>query len=136
MEKKTPTTTYSSRRRIDGVTPKEIHERVLLGLKSMGSSGRKMCEDLNYSSSVLWNMSNYYPSIQVVIDIANYLGCTINWLLTGENTDKHNEDDLYLMVTPEEKEVVSHYMELEEEDRNAVAAVINAIYSKKSTVAN
>ncbi len=60
-----------------------FYNNILSMLKIKKTSGRKFCSDLNYSKDNLlrWK-SGTTPSIQTLIEISNYLDCSIDELLS------------------------------------------------------
>ena len=65
---------------------KEFVERINLSLKSRKIPKKKFYEDLHLSnnSSTNWSNRGTVPAADVVLRIADYLGVSYRWLLTGE----------------------------------------------------
>jgi transcriptional regulator with XRE-family HTH domain len=62
-----------------------------------------------------WKTRNSIPAGDVLLGIADYLGVSMRWLLTGE-------DDSGL--ASDERDLVSSYRRLDERDRQEIIAII------------
>lgn len=68
-----------------------------------------------------WKTRDAAPKAQELYDIANYLGVSTDWLITGKEADGLSE---------EEADLVRKYRTLDARDRNAVAVLLNALCGK------
>lgn len=74
-------------------------DRINLSLKSRHISKGKFYEDLGLAnnSSTNWNKRGTIPSADVVLKIADYLGVSVRYLVTGEDEEG---------LSPREKELL------------------------------
>ena len=82
------------------------------------STGLKaLIVDLGYKTSTVysWGENDSVPKAIDLLKIADYLGVSIRWLLTGEDE---------VGLAPEERELVDCYRRLDDRDRTEVFGII------------
>lgn len=67
--------------------PTVIYARVTKFLKDRGESGVRMCTNIGITPHSYWNLKYYTPSAVTLYQIANYLGTTVEYLITGETPE-------------------------------------------------
>ena len=105
-----------------GYTMKQLHE--ITGL----STGNISCLENNH----------YAPSVSALVPLKEALGCSIDWLLSGEDIQKSEsglQDDECQLCDEEtntqmERELVSMFRILNEHDRDNVFDFVTMLYEK------
>jgi len=69
-----------------------------------------------------WKTRDAAPKAQEVYDIAEYLGVSTDWLLTGKEANG---------ISPEEAEILRKYKSLEPCDQNAVNVLLEGLYRQE-----
>lgn len=68
------------------------------------------------------------PSADAVVKVAKYLGVSVEWLITGKETDNQKE----INISNEEMKLVKIFRNLNEADKNAVLTLATALESQYS----
>lgn len=75
-------------------------ERILKLIERSGLSDAALCQELSFANGTIgkWRSGKQKPSLDAVAKIANYFHVSIDYLVTGAETDKryppyHNEED-------------------------------------------
>lgn len=100
------------------MTGKEFTERIDFVLKSRNQTRKAISLDLGISSSTIssWAASRgSIPNVNVAYQIANYLGVSVEWLITGHDPDGLTESD---------RELLNMYHLLDERDKEDVRGII------------
>ncbi len=77
-----------------------ILDRVKEECKKKGVSVRKMASDLGMSYNSLYKWKESVPDSSSVLKVANYLGCSSDYLLTGKDGDVKKYSDDVLKILP------------------------------------
>lgn len=72
------------------------------------------------------NIREYMPSADVAIKIANALGVSVEYLVTGEDIRKKK-----IYIEPEIRTLVQNFKQLNAEDRKMILAIIQLYKNKK-----
>lgn len=70
------------------------------------------------------------PSAEAAYKVAQYLGVTVEWLVTGENKNPINELKTY---TEQERELINIFRNLDDRDKNAVITLAQSLESQYSS---
>lgn len=85
-------------------------ERIKELAKKQGKSLNKVEEELGYGRNVLYRLKSSNPSAERLLEIANYFGVSVDYLL-GRTDNPHNAesedeyDDLVMMFRKNEMEI-------------------------------
>lgn len=80
---------------------KRIKEKCIL----KGITIAKLEKNLNYGNGTIRKWGKNSPSIEKIIEVAEVLEVSIEWLITGKDPDD---------LTPEERELIEHYRSMNE----------------------
>jgi len=72
------------------------------------------------------NIREYMPSADVAVKIANALGVSVEYLVTGEDIRKKK-----IYIEPEIRTLVQNFKQLNAEDRKMILAIIQLYKNKK-----
>lgn len=109
------------------MTGKEFSDRIDLCLSKRNQTRKVLTQDLGIPSSTMsgWSASKQtIPRADMVEQIANYLGVSTDWLITGRNPEG---------ITDEEAELLRRYRTLDARDKSVVTVLLNALASKEKT---
>ena len=92
------------------INASDFVKRIDIILKERNEKRLSLAEHCGFSlqSITEWSRRNSMPSADKVYTIANYLGVSIEWLLTG--TEKEG-------LTPKQRELIRNYETLSERDK-------------------
>jgi len=85
--------------------------------------------NLNKNSITNWDTRGTIPAADVVLRIADFLGVSIRWLLTGEDESGYNLD---------ERNVITKYRHLDDQGQYEIKLLLDAkltVLEKKQTTA-
>lgn len=73
-----------------------IGERVLVLLKQQGKKQRELAASIGAGESTVsqWKDRNRNPSSEMILPICEFLGCSVSYLLTGEESSQPVMSDL------------------------------------------
>lgn len=108
----------------------EIAQVIELLRKSKGIKQNKMLEDCNLSKNTLANMKTFFPSLETLIKIADYLDCSIDYLLG--RTNQINFDTNSSAVNFKEQEVIDIYRHLIPSQQESVLNYLQFLLSQSS----
>ena len=90
------------------IDDKNFGNRLTECMKIAGYTNSKLTEELNLSKNAVGNYkNNQIPNATILYNISQLLGTTVEYLLTGKNSDE--------TITEEEKQIINAY-------RNATSA--------------
>lgn len=103
----------------------DIVQRIDALLKERNEKRLSLAEHCGFSLHAItdWSKRGSVPSADKAVAIANYLGVSIEWLLTG--TEKEG-------LTPKQRELIRNYDTLSERDRKTVDNLIATLLSDDS----
>lgn len=78
--------------------------------KNNGVAISKMCNDLSIGINTLSNMKTSFPKSDTLARIADYLGCSVDYLL-GRPADG---------ITAEERQLIEHFRALSDDDKKYI----------------
>lgn len=101
----------------------DIVERIDKSLIKKQKKRKDLYEKLNINTSAItdWRRRGTIPSGDVCVKIADFLGCDLRWLITGEKEDaglaeikKQTGDllDLWYKQTPSQQQVVLNLLQM------------------------
>ena len=104
-----------------------IVERIDTQLKKIGISKPELAVKAGIAKNTFanWAARKTIPPADIAITIADALGCSVRWLITGVS-DKQEE------YTFEEKEMIRKFREIDEQGRRYLEALLNTKPSDKS----
>ena len=76
----------------------DIYDRIDLKLRELDASRKKMCQDLSIPYSTL---TSFYQNrsgnmtLSTIKKIADYLGCSMDYLVNGEGNKSYNNNIMY-----------------------------------------
>lgn len=107
------------------INASDFVKRIDIILKERNEKRLSLAEHCGFSlqSITEWSRRNSMPSADKVYTIANYLGVSIEWLLTG--TEKEG-------LTPKQRELIRNYETLSERDKKIVDNLIATLLSDDS----
>lgn len=98
-------------------------ERLEQCLKSRNIANKKITEDLNLSKNAIGNYkSGQIPNASILYDISQYLGVTIEWLLSGKDINN---------ITQDEKEIINLYRDCDNTGKIAVQGLLKTLSRPK-----
>lgn len=101
-----------------------IAERIKTILDKHNISARKMLEDCDLNKNALFTMqSGNLPRIDTIIQIANYLDCSVDYLLGRET----QETSTHLLDT-DSQDLLEMFNALDAESQKQVLNYINSLY--------
>jgi transcriptional regulator with XRE-family HTH domain len=80
--------------------------------QALADNGRFRVENI-----AKWKTRNSIPAGDVLLGIADYLGVSMRWLLTGEDETG---------LTPDERDLLDYYRRLDDRDKKDVVVIIVA----------
>ena len=86
--------------------------------------------NINPQNISAWSIRGTIPAADIAIKIADYLGVSVRWLITGEEDKELSEED---------RKILSLWHELSEEDRKAIECMIEykvSAYQKNNVQAD
>jgi len=97
-----------------------FYSRMIARLSDKGVTQADMCRELSMSKSVCTHYRDgSIPSADVAVRIADYLGCTVEYLMTGKELDLDPESLSLLnrikALNPDLKTILLHNLESFEE---------------------
>lgn len=94
-------------------------------------SQRKMAKVLNISQGTYnnWENSNTQPSIEQLIQLAEFFGVSVDYLIG--NTDEFGTVVSSRPLTREEDKILSLYNNLDEQSKSAVAVILENLSDNK-----
>lgn len=109
----------------------EFVERIDCMLKKKNIKRVSMCEDIGIDTSIItaWNKRNTIPAADTTLKIADYLGVSARWLVTGE--EEKTQDSATL--SNEERRLLSDIADLTEEQRESVYMMIEGYKQKNAS---
>lgn len=107
------------------INASDFVKRIDIILKERNEKRLSLAEHCGFSlqSITEWSRRNSMPSADKVYTIANYLGVSIEWLLTGSEKEG---------LTPKQRELIRNYETLSERDRKTVDNLIASLLSDES----
>ena len=76
----------------------DIYDRIDLKLKELGANRKKMCSDLSIPYSTLTSFYQNHSgnmTLSTIKKIADYLGCSMDYLVNGEGNKSYNNNIMY-----------------------------------------
>lgn len=74
-----------------------IVERIQIKLKEKGLNIKKLERELNFGNGTIRRWDNSSPSCDKIEKVANYLNVSMDWIITGEEYNKLNEEERKLL---------------------------------------
>lgn len=76
------------------VTGKEIVDRIDFLCAGQCINRKQLALKIGIGSSTIstWAFRNSIPGADVALEIANYFGVSVEWLITGHNPEKHPKE--------------------------------------------
>ena len=107
----------------------DIVRRIDTLLRERNEKRLSLAEHCGFSLQALsdWSKRGSVPSADKAVAIANYLGVSIEWLLTGSEKEG---------LTPKQRELIRNYETLSERDRKIVDALIASLLSADNVPAD
>ena len=90
-----------------------ISQRIFFELKNKGKKQKELAEYTGISTSAIsaWNKNNTNPAAENLSTIADFLGVSLEYLITGkEKPDTNN-------LTENEKELLQHFQKLPDREQ-------------------
>lgn len=121
-------------------------DRINACLSSIGKSGAEMSRDLGLSNSIYsqWNTGKTRPSNKTLLKVANYLGVTVDYLLTGDNGESatkiekkkaHHVNDEPLIDLEKASDIkiqfIKRCMELSDAQISALSSALDAFIANQ-----
>ena len=117
-------------------------KRLKIALKSSGYTQSKITEELNLSKNAITNYVNgRLPKADILYDIAKTLNVSMEWLLTGsESESKFNDEKTsfnknLIELTEEEINIIRLYRKLSETDKIKVEGFLEINAAKEESSA-
>ena len=106
----------------------DIVQRIDALLKERNEKRLSLAEHCGFSLQSLsdWSKRGSVPSADKAVAIANYLGVSIEWLLTGSEKEG---------LTPKQRELIRNYETLSDRDKRAVDALIASLLTSENAPA-
>jgi transcriptional regulator with XRE-family HTH domain len=97
-------------------------ERIRAVLSDLKKKNREFCLSVGIANNALrtWEVRHTDPSAKVVLRIADYLGVSLRWLLTGEDEQPLSRD---------ERNLLAKYNWLTDDNRRIIQATMDAMIS-------
>jgi transcriptional regulator with XRE-family HTH domain len=97
----------------------DIVSRIDVELKRIGGKRAGLCRSVGVSSGSLsdWIRNGTIPDADIALKIAEYLGVSIHWLITGKDEQG---------LTLEERNLLAKYSRLDVRDRYEINALLDA----------
>ena len=107
----------------------DIVRRIDTLLRERNEKRLSLAEHCGFSLQALsdWSKRGSVPSADKAVAIANYLGVSIEWLLTGSEKEG---------LTPKQRELIRNYETLSERDRKIVDALIASLLTSENAPAD
>lgn len=109
------------------ISGEKIVERIDFCLKKNKQNRVAMCKVLDKNPNLIaaWKMRNSIPQADIALEIADYLGVSIRWLITGQ--DEEGAD-------PETDQMLRDWGMLDMAQRKMVAVQIKALAEEKNDI--
>ncbi|GHU59998.1 hypothetical protein AGMMS49975_28420 [Clostridia bacterium] len=114
-----------------------ISERLFRELYNKNVNQKQFATDLelSYSTVKKWRTNNSNPSVELIAPIAEYLGVSVYWLLTGNSNDYFagqtknppNANEQPLKLSEQEQELIKELRTLGENEQSALFILVKAI---------
>jgi len=108
-----------------GKTDSQIVERIDAKLSEIGMSRPELIAEIKkkkpkfaLNTIANWAARKTIPAADIAISIADTLKCSVRWLITGDSREE--------IYTPEEKNLVINYRNLDEQGRFEIKTLIKA----------
>lgn len=96
----------------------DFTDRIDILLEQTHQRRADLCRGTDIPDSTIRNwIRGKIPSIDNVVKVAEYFGCSVEWLVTGKTTD-NQEPIKPNPLSNEEEDLVSYYRMLDEHDRS------------------
>lgn len=104
-------------------------DNLQLALKDNGLAQKDLAEMLQTGTSTIsnWIKRGTIPSADIAIKIAQFLGVSVEWLVTGR-------DAVSETFSREEVEVVRKWRAIRDDDRQTLALLLDTFYGKTQAV--
>lgn len=73
-----------------------------------------------------WINEGSTPSADAAFKVANYFGITVEWLVTGKNSENKKQD---VILSDQENSLIDIYRKLDERDQNALITMAESLLS-------
>ena len=106
-----------------------ISERLFMLLKSTpGKNQTGLCKVLGLNPNIAtnWKQRNTDPPARYIVQICNYLGVSIEYLLTGNENQFDYSQQLRNTMSDDEMRIVTKYRALDDDGKDAVKGVLLA----------
>jgi transcriptional regulator with XRE-family HTH domain len=98
-----------------------IFNRVITTLDKIGKARLTMCADLDIPTQNITNLKTSMPAADTAIKIAEYLGVSVKWLITGiEEPD----------FTKEDQDLLDAFHRLNDEGKENAILLVRALETK------
>ncbi len=106
----------------------EFVERIDKKLKEKNIKRVGMCEDIGIDTSIMtaWKKRGTIPAADICLKIAEYLGTSVEYLVTGKEKDLSSVD-----LTQEEEEVLDVWENLNDFQKNTIKTLLES-YKKEN----
>lgn len=112
----------------------EFGQRLKSALKSAGFTQAKATEELELSKNAITNyVGGRIPDAIILYKLSNLLGVSMEWLLTGEETQAAEKKEPQVaapVLTREESEMIAKYKQLDCEGREDIRSLIQLKYDR------
>jgi transcriptional regulator with XRE-family HTH domain len=100
----------------------DIVKRIDMSLKTGNSTRKDLYQGLGLATNALsnWEARGTVPAADIALKIADYLGVSVRWLITGEDEKNLSRDEF---------NVLAKYNSLTDENRLVVHATMDAMLS-------
>jgi len=109
--------------------PADISDRIKQAAKANGIPMKKLLENVNLGASTMNNMKNSVPKADNLAKIADYLDCSVDYLL-GREAEKST-----LSATPDERQLLDGYRQLNQQGKEHILQTIDmarSVYTKNT----
>lgn len=94
-----------------------IYERIQQKVEEKGITIKKLEKETGLGNGIIKRWTTSSPQSNKLLAVANYLNTSLDWLVTGKNTDEN--------MTKEEQELIKKYRIADEIDKNSIKRILN-----------
>ncbi len=116
------------------IDPEKFGERLKDAIRECGTTQKDLAEKIGISKTSISNYANgRIPEVPILYEITDFLGVTMEWLLTGKEPGA-SECDLLDDLTEEEKDELNLFLDFLRYKRSVASQDKNISADKKDSI--
>lgn len=117
----------------DNFEPTVIYTRVTKFLKERQESGVQMCKTIGITPHSYWNLKYYTPNAVTLYQIANYLGTTVEYLISGNGPEYIKRGtSIPIEINDKELQLLQSVKLLTDEQKDYVIQMVHLLPSNEN----